>query len=656
MKAEAKSLKFLGESPHDQKLVVPFFQRRYIWDESNWKELYETLDNSEVKPYLGSIILKESNIVNGISESIIIDGQQRLTTLTILSKAIYDSLPDESKARSGIRRDIEALLFYRRNTSDDFIDSYIKIEHSMVDAEWYTRIILAGLLKEDDIPFDESITEPNKIFRCYQYFRKVLADKDEKDLRKLHNIIYHNKQSILVIITLDRDDINEQTIFDTINRAGTKLTIADIIKNNIFKRCLDRGGSDPENKVLIGKLYKEYWGKLFCGSQEILDIWDEKRLFGNTPRTNLEFLLYCIACIKWGRKEDSFSKLEKTFNDETEGYGYQELKDLVKEICEYGKIFKHFILEFSKDFEQELPIKYNDHVQRLLVVLEIFGVQMFYPYVIKRLKETDGNVNDEKLIDDFRILESFIIRRRISPKGVTDYSDKCSVALKEGIDSLIKSDLAQREAKLSNLDVMDYLSNIKDDTAKVILFLIELNRRSDDLRDVQALEYRYTLEHIMPKNWLAFWKDLPIKSGGIILDSDSEEGRRYRDTKIQAIGNKTLLTSKLNSTIKNSSYNKKIKGDGIKRPGYESHASLSITKELVDNYNAGDKVWDEGHIDKRTEELYEEFIKLWPTFEERLESQVIEEEYSVEDEIDDPELEGLTQEELADPIKLLDAL
>lgn len=657
MKAEAKSLKFLGENPHDQKLVVPFFQRRYIWDESNWKELYETLDNSEVKPYLGSIILKESNIVNGISESIIIDGQQRLTTLTILSKAIYDSLPEESKAGSGIRRDIEALLFYRRNTSDDFTDSYIKIEHSRVDAEWYTRIILAGLLNEDDIiPFDETIVEPNKIFRCYQYFRKMLADKDEKDLRKLHNIIYHNKQSILVIITLDRDDINEQTIFDTINRAGTKLTIADIIKNNIFKRCLERGGNDPETKAVVGKLYEDCWEKLFCGTQEILDIWDEKRLFGNTPRTNLEFLLYCFACIKWGRKEDSFSKLEKTFNDETEGYGYQELKELVKEICEYGKIFKQFILDFSKDFEQELPIKYNDHVQRLLVILEIFGVQMFYPYVIKRLKETDGNVNDEKLIDDFRILESFIIRRRISPKGVTDYSDKCSVALKEGIDSLIKSDLAQREAKLTNLDVMDYLSNIKDDSAKVILFLIELNRRSDDLRDVQALEYRYTLEHIMPKKWLAFWNDLPIKSGGIILDPDSDEGRRYRDTKIQAIGNKTLLTSKLNSTIKNSSYNKKIKGDGIKRPGYESHASLMITKELVDNYNAGDKVWDECHIDKRTEELYEEFIKLWPTFEERIGCEVIEEDDNVENEIEDPELEGLTEEELADPIKLLDVL
>lgn len=655
MKAEAESLKFLGKRPHDKKLVVPFFQRRYVWGKSNWKELYETLNSIETKPYLGSIILKESESAEGIPESTIIDGQQRLTTLTLLSKAIYDSLPETSKVGSGIRSDIEALLFYKKNTADDFVNSSLKIEHSRIDAEWYRKIILADLLDNDiSIPLEEDERDNSNILRCYQYFRRLLMGKDINDLKRLHNVIYDNGQSILVIITLDKDDVNEQTIFDTINRAGTKLSIADIIKNNLFKLCLECAGSGSDNKAIVGSMYEKYWEKLFCNSQEQLDIWDEKRLFGNIPRTNLEFLLYCVACIKWGRTEDSFSKLEKTFNDETQEYGYQELKELVIDISDYGMIFKKYILDFGVDFKQELPIKYTDHIQRLLMILEVFGVQMFYPYILKRLKETSENLNDEKLIEDFHILESFVLRRRLSPKGVTDYSDKCSTILKEGIESLIRSDLAQREAKLTNLDMLDYLSYVKDDTAKVVLFLIELNRRSDDLCDVRSLEYRYTLEHIMPKKWLAHWRDVPIKSSDLTLDAELEEGKRYRDHKIQAIGNKTLLTSRLNSTIKNSEYSKKITGGGDKRPGYESHTSLMITKELVEKFKSGDVIWDESHIDRRTEELHKEFTKLWPTFEEKIEGETEVENSSVD--IEDPELSGLTKEELADPIKLLDIL
>ena len=74
MKAEAKSLRFLGES---NKLSVPFFQRRYVWDEENWGELVENLENSEVTPFLGSLILKEQSG----NEFSVIDGQQRLTAL-----------------------------------------------------------------------------------------------------------------------------------------------------------------------------------------------------------------------------------------------------------------------------------------------------------------------------------------------------------------------------------------------------------------------------------------------------------------------------------------------------------------------------------------------------------------------------------------------
>jgi len=117
MKAEAKSLRFLGEG---KRLTIPFFQRHYVWNEDNWDELLCTFENVDTVPFLGSLILKQAEHCSFANEAIIIDGQQRLTTITILAKAIYDCLPEENKkAGSGIRRDIESYLFYRKNASDD---------------------------------------------------------------------------------------------------------------------------------------------------------------------------------------------------------------------------------------------------------------------------------------------------------------------------------------------------------------------------------------------------------------------------------------------------------------------------------------------------------------------------------------------------------
>ena len=87
MKAEAKSLRWLGEG---KKLTIPFFQRNYVWKKENWEELLYNFDNVDsVMPFIGSIIIKNVTKALGVEEKMIIDGQQRLTTLTILAKAIY---------------------------------------------------------------------------------------------------------------------------------------------------------------------------------------------------------------------------------------------------------------------------------------------------------------------------------------------------------------------------------------------------------------------------------------------------------------------------------------------------------------------------------------------------------------------------------------
>lgn len=647
MKAGAKSLRFLGEG---KKLSVPFFQRRYVWEESNWHELLETFQNNDVMPFLGSIILKEESS----KESIIVDGQQRLTTITILAKAIYDCLTDESKQPgSGIRNYVENFLYFRNNAADDFADSHVRIEHSRIDKSEYNKVIESRMLHgELAIDLDTINDNSGNVLRCYKYYCEKLQYVGDAKLKALFNSIFDESRKVFVLIELEHGDINEQTIFDTINRAGIRLSTADIIKNNLFKRLLEACGNDDVRKEAVLSLYESSWENTFNPSQHVSELWDTERVFGNVKHNNLEFLLYCVACIKWGEDGDMFSKLESVFDRETGKMGFSELQLLVTEIKEYASIFKKYILDFKdilEDEDKNQYFKYANGVDRLLLILQKFGVQMFYPYVLMRLKDVNQDTNNAGLLDDFNVLESFIMRRKISPKGTHDYTTKCYLIIKDGINKLIETDLGNDDAGITDGEVKQYLCSTKDDSAKMILFWIELYRRRLPAFDINALEYKYTLEHIMPKKWEANWSTVPIVENGTTLDCTSEEGKAFRNGMIQSIGNKTLLTSSLNSTVKNSAYDKKINGISDSKPGYKSHTSLLLTKDLVDKAGT-DLNWDEKHITARTNELFAEFVTIWPSYKDRIPPA------KSDDDADSTDLSQFTEEQFADPLKLLEAM
>lgn len=649
MDAHAKSLRFLGEG---KELAVPFFQRHYIWKEDNWKELLQNFMNCEETPFLGSIILKEESS----KRATIIDGQQRLTTITILAKAIYDSLSESSKQpNSGIRNGIENYLFYRNNAADNFEDSRIRILHSWSDRKEYNRIIAAEMLPGCGcIDLDTINENSSRIARCYKYYRTKLHNCREDDLKHLFNLMFDESRKVFVLIELKQGDINEQKIFDTINRAGIRLSTADIIKNNFYMHMLEAAGLDEESKQKVYATYKCCWEEVFDQKQGLFNVWDEERVFGNVKHNNLEFLLYCVACIKWGEDGDMFAKLEDVFERETRKMGYAELIGLAKEIKEYALIFRKYILDFKASLEAEGSseyFKYKDNVRRLMLILQKFGIQMFYPYVIMRLKQVNQDETDPQLAEDFLILESFVMRRKISKRGTHDYTKKCYEIIKRGIASLITSDLGVSDADISDSDMKLRLADTKDDAAKMILFWIELYKRDCDNVDVDALEYKFTLEHIMPKKWEPNWSNVPIKDKGETLKPDSEEGKQFRNAAVQSIGNKTLLTCSLNASLKNAAFMRKVEGDGPKRPGYKQHTLLLLTHEVVEQ--AGhDPVWDEAHIDKRKADLYEKFVVLWPSFSNRVTAPAA----AGAEEDSDPVLENYTNEQLDNAAMLLDAI
>ena len=628
MKANGVPITFLGES---KELAVPFFQRHYVWKEENWQELLQSFQNTDTVPFLGSIILKDK----GWGNFEIIDGQQRLTTITILAKALYDSLPEEKKTPdNGIFTSIIAYLFYNKNASDSLNERKPKITHSYYDKESYSSVVKSTIIDEPAINLSNIGENSNNILKCYKYYREYLNGKSVDEINHLFNSIFDNTKKVIVLIELENSDDEEQRIFDTINRAGIRLTSADIIKNNLFEKLLKSYSNDE-----VIELYQKNWNDIFYNDTD-RRLWDSTRIFGNVERTNLEFLLYCVATIKWGKDDNIFKSLDKTFSQNTEGLSPEELKGLVSDISDYAIIFKKCILDLQeqvKNTNDPPRFKYSERTKLFLFILEKFGVQMFYPYILKRIKDVNANLNSSSLERDFKILESFIVRRRISGKGTQDYVDKCNALLRaepgQELNSVIIPELSKADSKICDDDIKIYLQQkINTENAKTLLYVIELFMRNEDtfLEDSSLLS-NLTLEHIMPTKWEKYWSDVDVvdKFGKKVGDKDKIQCRKEA---INCIGNMILLTQKLNASTNNKSFATKV----CDAHGYKNYSSLKLTSSIVDSYNQN-PVWNEQQIYNRADKICELFLLIWPN-------------YLTES------IEDIPEEAFKDPISLMKAL
>ena len=126
MIAEARSLTFLA---NEGSVKIPFFQRAYVWKKDNWEDLISDLLESDKNHFLGSLILKQVQSPSGDTKQVlVIDGQQRLTTLSILLRALLNSFDEEHQMRYVQDGRFNVCLFYKREMDDN--DVLVKIEHS----------------------------------------------------------------------------------------------------------------------------------------------------------------------------------------------------------------------------------------------------------------------------------------------------------------------------------------------------------------------------------------------------------------------------------------------------------------------------------------------------------------------------------------------
>ncbi len=220
-----------------QQYVIPMFQRPYSWKERQWATLWTDLEElcEESKPrnhFIGSVVtMPDRSVPEGVSKFVLIDGQQRITTLLLLLAALRDKARREEESKLADK--IDDLLLKNRHQDDT--DIY-KVLPTQAD-----RPAFCAIMDAETPALEEGVA------KAYAYFDKKLRTFPTSSLDRLHYVVCKNL--VLVSIVLDRDD-NPYLIFESLNAKGQPLTQADLIRNFFFMRL---------NAKTQETAFRKYW-------------------------------------------------------------------------------------------------------------------------------------------------------------------------------------------------------------------------------------------------------------------------------------------------------------------------------------------------------------------------------------------------------------
>lgn len=597
MKAEAMSLTFLG---NEGLVRIPFFQRGYVWNIENWDDILIDLLDFNKSHFLGSLILKQLEKQTGKpKEVLVIDGQQRLTTLSVLLRALYNSF--DAETQKNCDSSVKNYLFFKKNQTDK--DFFVKIEHSKIDKKYFQKVIKNEVTQDEydaivvENPATKTTSKSNKVLQCLKYFTEKLNTIEVSKRLDLFNRLLDQENKILVIIDLSEKE-DEQAIFDTINSAGVRLSSADIIKNALFQKALDLF----DNVEDVETLYKDNWENVFSLDEDAMNFWDTPRATGRLMRDNIEILLHSISVIKgfFDPDKHTLSDLSNLYKAYILKINKTDLEAFIKEISKYAKLFREKILVFNGS----TLFNHQDNYSRLFHILSVCEISTFHPYILSLFYKYDNN--ETKLCEELKKIERVVIRRMITKSETKSYNKMCKEFIKDNSTVDVKISEQTKD------EVVNGLSSISNKNATLLLFWVELYRRANDSKQsVKELKYNYSLEHVMPQKWEEYWSKVDVVDNASNVITDKELAKRERYSKIYSIGNMTLLNSSLNTSLRNYEFSRKIEGEGKKR-GIRHYADLGITRfDILDVYDNGDKVWNEKKITGRTTNLANDILIIW---------------------------------------------
>lgn len=453
-------LNFIKDNQKNQ-LVIPIYQRVYSWEKEQCEELWDDIikigGNDKMDGhFIGSILYVLDGITHSNNALLIIDGQQRLTTITLLLAALRNHLSDEVK-----RKEIED--HYLINSDKDG-DKKFRLILSESDKD----TLLSLIDKDRRKPSEPS----SKIVENFKLFEECIR----KNTDKLETIFKGLEKLMIVEIALEKKD-DPQLIFESMNSKGIELTQTDLIRNYIVM--------ETEIEKQEG-FYNKYWRAI---EEEFKQ---NKKWFDRFVRHYLTIKT---------REIPNINKVYAAFKDyrQKEGIG---IEDLLKDLQKYCGYFCQIV--FKKEADKDL-----NKALGFLVDLEM---DVIYPLLLELYSDyRDGVLSKDDFIPIIALIESYICRRAVCGLGTNSLNkvfpsfakhiqkDEYFKSLKAHFGSLTEKQRFPNNDEFKNLFItIDFYKFKKRE------YFFERLENFD--REERVYTHEYTTEHIMPQTLTEEWE------------------------------------------------------------------------------------------------------------------------------------------------------
>ena len=548
----------------EKQFRIPIYQRPYSWKQTECTRLLDDINDianttEGVSHFLGSVVyVAEADfLVAGVNNLLVIDGQQRLTTLSLLLLAIRHVIQNK-KIDIGVKPQALGNYYLFNANENETERNYLKLQLTRSDKQTYEKICRS-------IPLDPS--DDNRVRANFEFF--VSNFESEKYDPKT---IYSGIQRLqLVYIALDRGKDNPQLIFESMNSTGLDLAQADLIRNFVLM------GLNPD---LQSNLYDRYWFPM-------------EQLFGTQYRDRFDSFMRTFLTVKVGKipRENevylSFKKYVASVEGDAGASGLHLMERIAKELFEEANHYSNIVLGTEKDHE----------LKSVFADFTALRAEVAHPFLLALYGDWKANLlNREQLLQLVRLTESYVFRRAIC--GIpTSSMNKMFATLMNKVDKSRYFRSVQAEfLRLATYrrypgDTEVIQSLVQRDiynTPRCAYLLERLENYYHPKEPIKAADY--TIEHIMPQNLSSEWRSM-------LGDTCEEIHEKYLHT----LGNLTLTG--YNSELSDRPF---LEKRNLQEGGFKS------SPLRLNALPAKQEKWTEQQILDRCSKLSADICSVWP--------------------------------------------
>ncbi len=596
MKAETPTI--TGVFKRDTILRIPFFQRQYVWGKDMWDRFLADMDSlvgARTKYFLGSLMFKEESVTSeeelcGVNTKYsVVDGQQRLTTLSLYLKALHTLTHDDTQWNN-----FQSSFFIQNGQKSPVLS------HSIIDRPAYEAVMWGN-------PLDTY--EDKRIVQAYNYLYDELNKKDNK--RELLMAVYARIKFVTII--LDGQD-DEQQIFDTINSLGVNLTIDELMKNFLYE-------------INDEDAYKQNWKPAF-DDPDVRKFWGtddaaRKQAATDENKTITNFFYDFVRIKMWdyngmpGFERKAFVQKNHIFNTCKAFHEvfHADKQELANEIIEYSKLYHQYFNK--KNLDVRIPIA--PCIERVACIA-MANLPSLTPYLLYVLKNVSDIAERNKI---FGYLEKYIVRRMVCFSG-----DQNKNYVEFFAETLIGNGLDTYE-KLQN-----YIEGIAETKNQHMPSDQELQTNihqriygSDDTLPRLFFYLRETANRFMPNmggyNYFLAETMIPkrAKANEVNYPPHADDTlEQQRQTRIKTLGNYILLHQPYYPNItdeevkkdERKKFEKEVKKHSNEKWTDKQQALVASSQNVIcSNWLQSRRTWEESDIDERNRGLVEVIKQVW---------------------------------------------